>query len=381
MTHTTSTVTALEFSDSLIRMIRFTKKRKQMIPSEYVEIPIPRGEIHEGGIVNRKHITTVLSDLQKKYAIKHAFIVVPVETAAITASTIDTTIGVSTMSAAKKLLEQEGLLDQEQSIIARRVVAHTKHGRYLQVATAKKTLIEGFLSCCLDAHITPVSIEPVLQATLATIKEDDSLRPSMLVVIAEYRTTIAMVVNGQVVDTHIIEEGRQNLIAKQKKDIYTVSLSTAIQKYAIEWGNNKKQKGLFGSLQHIFLSGEGASLPEYADFLSATLRIPVSEINPWSKWFSFEDVIPILSRENSLRYIAVIGAALGRKEINLLPQHYVLRLRRKKITHTLKLLLLSFFLGAIAGGVVTAVLFFVDLLSYVTPVAAQLEHWIIHFPI
>lgn len=365
----------LEFSDTTLRFIRLKKQREFFVPVDFAEIPIPVGCLRDGSIVNSASFIKFLSEIKKKYSLTAAYIALPSNAIKIVSGLVDAVSRVDTISAIQTLLETKTALPIKDMISAKRLVLHTKKGRFVQLVAAKTTIVQDFLNCFTKAGITPLSFEYQAQAQTAAILSKEDTRPILMVRIDKHQTTLAIVIEGSVVDTSTLDEGHAS-VGVHKPGERSLTLITAINNYYIQWHSNKEYKGVFDTVKTVYLTGEGAAEEGYADFMSATLKLPVVEGNTWANCFSFETMIPPLTRIESLRYATVVGLALGGGAMSVLPQTHKKHLKRKKLFKKFTMILVSFLLGVSVGLIVAIVLFVTKLLPSITPIIHRITSWI-----
>jgi len=365
----------LEFSDTTLRFIRLKKQRELFLPLDFAEIAIPQGCVRDGKITNRTVFTKFLIEVKKSHAISSAYIALPSSSMRIVSGLIDAVTGVATASAIRQLLETKTSLTMKDLVSAKRLVLHTKKGRFIQLMAASTAVTQEFLTCFTKAGITPLSFEHQAQAQSAAILSQEDVRPIMMVRIDEHQTTLSIVIQGSVVDTTTLDEGSVSTTIHATGQ-HSLSLVTAINNYYIQWHNTKAYNGIFETVKLVYLTGVGAAIEGYADFMSATLKLPVVEANTWTNCFSFETVIPKLTKVESLRYATVVGLALGTGTMSVLPHAHKKQLKRKKILRKLTIILFSFFTGLVVGLLVAVVLFITKLLPVITPVIHRIAAWL-----
>ena len=129
---------------------------------------------------------------------------------------------------------------------------------------------------------------------------------------------------------------KQNGVARSALDTTELlidrvdELKTIIERFAISWQGQKGND--VSPLKSMYVTG--AAIPGLVEYLSAGLRLPVREGNPWVRCLSFDDDIPPLHHADAQRYTAAIGLAIpDHVHTNLLPmiqQRLIKRTRRMK---------------------------------------------------
>ena len=70
-------------------------------------------------------------------------------------------------------------------------------------------------------------------------------------------------------------------------------------------------------IKEIILCGGDANLAGLTEYLTLTLKIPVKLANVWLNVFSFEEYVPEIEFNKSLKFATAVGLALKGKELGL----------------------------------------------------------------
>jgi len=371
MMHTTSSKkVGLEFSDNKVRFISLQQERRGLVPHAYAEIVIPEQCIREGKIVDEKRFTIFLKGLRKKYLITSAFVALPDNATRLLSGLVDMVASKGdTKDGTKELLQNNTSFDAQSATYEKKLVLYTKKGRYIQILAASTPVVEQYLRCFVEAGITPLSFEHPLQTHVSAILSKGSTGSFLVVITRGYQTHVCVVVNEYVVDVLTLDEG-----VRTDTEQYPVSVATAINQYYIDWHSNKTYQGIIEPITTLYISGVAALKEEYVDYLSRTLKLSVVVGNTWTNCFSFENIIPRITREQSFLYASVVGLALGKDGASVLPRRHKKYLKRKKYFYRTGALLLSFVVGLLAGLIVVTALFFAEVIPQV-PLLHKIASW------
>jgi Tfp pilus assembly PilM family ATPase len=80
---------------------------------------------------------------------------------------------------------------------------------------------------------------------------------------------------------------------------------------ALDWHEKKDQLGGFPAIDTIYLCGGHSNLIGLDEYLSASLKLKVVQVNPWRNCFSLDKHIPQINKEVSMSYVTAIGLALA----------------------------------------------------------------------
>jgi Tfp pilus assembly PilM family ATPase len=94
-------------------------------------------------------------------------------------------------------------------------------------------------------------------------------------------------------------------------DILTAALQPLrdeIERIWIYWHTRKDEQA--SDIQEVLLSGKDTHIPGIKEYLSESLRVPISRANVWSNMCSFDEYVPIIPKEQASEFGVAIGLAL-----------------------------------------------------------------------
>jgi Tfp pilus assembly PilM family ATPase len=278
-----------------------------LVPTSFAEVAVPAGVMEQGHIIHTEKFVAFISDIRKNNSITDVHIAVReprfVSPFAATSS------------------------KEKPSPVPQGTAAKKHHAHYT--------------NAFVQAGFTVRSFEYDSQALARAIVPSGETGSSLIADIGATDTTVIITSRGMVVYTAPIVFGGTSVIdaltdelgisieeahaikrehglsaSGAHKDIFCAMeagisvLRDDIAKHYIGWHASKKKLGIPAMIDRIYLSGEYGSLIGLAEYLSASLKMPVVVADPWINCLSYEQVIPMLSTEESLNYAAAIGAAL-----------------------------------------------------------------------
>mgnify|MGYP000852516153 CR=1 FL=1 len=359
----------ISFSDTAIRFVRFETTHHTLIPVVHAEYTLPDGAIQNGHIIDTKAVTDVLVRIHKQCAQKFVALNIPfevVELAMLAVPKESTDVGASVRS----MLAERTSLDVSDSIIGYKVVAHTDKALMVQVSILAQTVAKEYLRACLSANLMPIAFEYEGHVLARALLPTNHAGVSIIVSIGAATSALVLVSEGVVYGHKIISHGTETyikLLMKERsidgKEAMEILETDGVARSALDtttilidrvdelkdmiesWyiALSQKKGSTIGKLTEVIITG--ASIPGLTEYLSAGMRVPVSEGNPWRHCFSFDAYIPALTHTDAQRYSGAIGVTLpDGAHINLLPV-----MQRKLIARTRQMKKLFLILTIIAA--------------------------------
>ncbi len=220
----------------------------------------------------------------------------------------------------------------------------TETDRAVNVTAFPRSTVEMYYAALADAGFVPLSFEIESQAAARALLPHDDMQARMMVDFGETRTVIAIAERGVVrfttslevagntlafalrksgiVDAAEIERLKNDVgIASQTQGDKTASLllptieqlKDEINRHFVYWRTHGETSGsLHLPITSVVLSGGNANLKGITEYLSNSMRVPVTLAEVWQNAFTLADYIPEIPYKQSLRYATVIGLALRR---------------------------------------------------------------------
>lgn len=331
----------IDFSGRVMRFVELQKTAEGVIPVRFGEVEIPTGCMQAGRVSDEKLFTTFLQQAKKQHNLNYVRVAIPESQVYLFTLAIDSVVANDIRSAIELSLEDNIPLKAIETVFdfsVLKVVGNTIIVQVVAVAEATTTML---FSCFTNAGITPVSFELDAQAIARAVLPKNNTGSQMIVDIGAHRTSITVTAESKVVYTATIEFGGNMLteILSTKLAITTIEaeelkrsiglshtpqhadffevlsvsiapLTEEINRRFIYWQERKDQMGNFSSIKTVYLCGGHSNLHGLTDYLSATLHLPVVQVNPWVKCFTFEKYIPAMSFDMSMSYVAAIGLSI-----------------------------------------------------------------------
>lgn len=349
-----------DISDESIKYIKFGKNKKTAFIEKYGEKKLPYGIIENGEIKKEKEFLDFLKLNFKDSGIRDIVVSLPEEKAFLDIIELPKTnsadlrgiIGVQLenyfpFKAKDVVFDFEVLNDSGKDILD------------VLIAAFPKPLIESYKNCLIKAGFLPVVFELEVESLKRALLKKGEDVFKMIVDFGKTRTTFIITEKNSVLFTSTVKIGGFDLdkslsrslslsaeeaenIKKEKGKIFPFGADNAgspnteheiqavlmpvisnieqeIKKYIEYWKTHyahMHKNGYNSDISEIILCGGDANFIGLTEYLSKNLNIPSRLANVWENIFDFENYIPEIEFNESLKYATAAGLALRAEDFN-----------------------------------------------------------------
>ena len=331
----------LDFSDATLRFIKLREGRHGLLPSLYGDVAIPEGCMQGGRITDEKKFIAFLKDVRIKHHLSYVRVSIP--ESQVYSFTLPIDAAVDDLRGSIELVLEDNIpLKVVETVFDFQVLSRTDKTIIVQVVALSEAVSQGYLNAFIGAGLIPVSFELDGQAIARAVLKPEDKESYMIVDFGAYRTSITVVTNGTAVYTSTLDFGGKILIDVLMKELSiseteahrltheyglsasgihknifsTIAGSITVLKEEIDrryvyWHEKKDQFGALPAIKTIYICGGYSAIEGLTDYLSASLKVAVVQVNPWVNCVSFEDDIPTLTHDVAQSYTTAIGLALA----------------------------------------------------------------------
>jgi type IV pilus assembly protein PilM len=332
----------LDFSDATMRFMSLEIKPKGLLPKHFAQAAIPEGCMKGGRITDTDKFISFLKQIKKDYKLKYARISIPESQVYSFTLSLDYASKDDIRGAIEALIEDNIPLKAIETVFDYHILNVLDKTIVVQVVALSESVTTNYFNAFASAGIIPVSFELEGQAIARAVLDPEDRGSCMIVDFGANRTGITIITNKTAMVTATLDFGGNNLtqtLAKEMnislqeaetlkrehglatvgehKDVFSVLangisvLKDEINRRYVYWHEKKSQFGGFPAIDTIYLCGGHSNLVGLDEYLSASLKLKVVQVNPWKNCFSLDEYIPKVNHETSMSYVTAIGLALA----------------------------------------------------------------------
>lgn len=333
----------LDISDQSIRFAELLPRGSGYTLGRFGEKHISQGVMNSGKIKDTEGLKQILSSIHTEYKINFVNVSLPEEQVYLVRILIPRVKHSELRGSIELQLEEYIPLKPEEAVFDYEIISENEHGYDVEVSALPLLVAESYFKLFDGTGLVPLVFEIEAQAIARAVLPFGEKKTHMIVDFGETRTGLSVVSDGVVMFTSTLDIGGHTLNSaiektfkvspdeaeRMKKEYGLVKnsgdkeffftlmhpisiLKDEINKHFIYWhthpvpGEKKRKK-----IEAITLCGGDSNLIGLADYLSASLKVPVKVANVWNNVNSFDNYIPEINLKNSLRYATAIGLVLG----------------------------------------------------------------------
>jgi type IV pilus assembly protein PilM len=344
----------VDVSDRSVKWIEIRGSGESNIIYRYGEHPLPEGVILNGLVVDRDAFVRELRSVKEKSGLTNIVTGLPEEHAYTARMRLSRVPEKNMRESVLFSLDQYVPLSPSEvcfDYIMLKQKDDDAENCELITSVIPRQISESYEISFVEAGFVPIAFEVESQATARAAVPYGEKIVAMVLDIGESRSGVSIVCNGEVWFSSTIAQGGKEVErlyaeifhvereeAKREKNengfivsrgekgesraIALASLYSPICDELVKqidyWnvsGRLKFKKGDSddhhdGTISTLFVCGGEGNVPGLVGYLNKRLGISVEKANPWQNVLSFEDTIPLIEREDALRYTTAIGLAL-----------------------------------------------------------------------
>lgn len=340
----------IDLGDNSLRFLRFEKNKGHLKISSFGEDVMPEGSFEGGDVINQDEVVALLTKVKKVTGSADAIASLPEDKAYVSVVELPNMKQSQVGEALNLQLDEHFPLSPGEAVFDFEILKkplHSEDNYTLLVTAFPRATAESFASVFDHVGMNLVALEIESQSVARAATTENDRNVYMVVNVGKRRTGIFVVSGGKVFYSSTISIGGEDITNK---------LATAIKVDYAEAEKLKREKGLVstdegaahsvalavgysairdevgkrlnywnvshdkkipaellaarGEIQKVFLSGGESVVPGLRNYLGRSLGIPVEPASLWQNAFNFDDYIPEITEEESVKYATAIGLAL-----------------------------------------------------------------------
>lgn len=305
---------AIDITPFSIRAMRLKNDSIGFVPEFHKEIKFekPCDLTDEISDEEKAIVSDALKKLKKEIDFNYAIAALPEERNYIFQTSLPVQAKNDITSAVKFSLEEYVPLEAKDLNFDFHIINEEENRSEMDVIVSvyQKNLIGAYTDIFKSAGITPVSFLSESTAMSNSLIDCCDKNPFLIIRLMQDRINIVIVENSVVQYTSTmmmnVSEFVENFVGQSANE-----LKSSLNKLLIYWFTNKQGVTEHKKIEHVLLTGEFANNKGVADFFEKNLKIHSSVGNVWKNAFSFDEFIPEISKEDSMKCAVVVGLALA----------------------------------------------------------------------
>lgn len=333
----------LDISDESLKFVELVPAKSGVRVGRYGERSIPSGIIESGKIKDPERLQEVLVKLRKEDGIRFVRVSLPEEQVYLFRLRLEKAGLENVREGIELSLEEHIPIPAQDAIFDYELLWENSESLEIQVAAIPQNIIENYLSVFRSSLISVQSFELEAHAISRAVIKKGDLETYMIVDFGQTRTGIFIISLGAVVFTSTLDIGGvslNNMIQKSlnvsaeeaekikrqyglernapNKEVFSVLLNSVsvlrdeIVKHFLYWHNHKDEEGKdHPPIKKIILCGGDSNLIGLSEYLSVSMKTRVEMANVWINIVDTRKYVPEVSLNQSLKFTAALGLALG----------------------------------------------------------------------
>ncbi|MES3004970.1 MAG: pilus assembly protein PilM [Patescibacteria group bacterium] len=294
----------VSITDASIRCILFKKKGDTVYIDKYSEKFLEKGSVVGGQIKNKPSVVKLLLELKNELSLEYVKMSLPEESAYLFTAKIPIVKEEEVRGVIESKIEENVPVPPSELIFDYKLIDHSAKGHLDVVVSALPvSVLDNYIQIANESGLTLLSLEIESQAIARAVMLKGKDNTVLLVHFGPEKVGLYVVSFGLVhftstVVTKITSEGELQSLLQEIKKLYTYW-------HTLKENVDKPER----KISEVIVCG--SDLPEnITEYLSQHLDVPSAIGNPWINIFNFEEVVPEVSKEDSLRFADAIGLAL-----------------------------------------------------------------------
>ena len=336
----------LDISDRSVKYVELKSNRSGFSLGRFGEQEIPAGVVEAGLIKKPAVLARLLASVGKSLGEIYVAAALPEEKAYLVDLSLPAMERRNLRGAIELALEEHVPLPPAEVVFDYEIVSGPAAAGFGAVVTVMpKNVVGDYLGVFNQAGFRVVAFEIEAQALARAVVPQGANPTAMIVDFGRTRTGFTVFSEESVWFTSTVGIGGDNIvkavaeklqvnekIAREIKEKNGLSRATSnreifnaitpvasilrdeLEKHYLYWNTHPAESGVVRpKIEQIILSGGDANIPGLLEYLAPGFQVTFSFANPWVNLIeSFDEVIPVIPLNHSLRYATALGLALRR---------------------------------------------------------------------
>lgn len=329
----------IDISDYAVKHIMLGRRWPHFYLQSHGKLDIPLGVVERGEVKDMPSLVKILERLREEKKYEYAHMSLPEEHAFLFQMELPKGTVAEMDQMVEFQLKDHIPFEAGEAVFDYSVLEERAHAYFVNVSAYPRAIAQTYISALEESGFTLLSVEIEGQATARALLSHTHLEPTIIVDVGRNQASVSMSVKGNVTFTASIDIGGDNFtraiargldVSFQEADrlkrlhgfrdtkdtsalfttMYPVmaQLKETIHKHFLYWHRHSGVEG--AHVARVVLVGGNANMAGLAEYLEATLEVPVVVGNVWTNVFSFNEYLPEMHRNESLEFATAVGLAL-----------------------------------------------------------------------
>ena len=341
-TYLTMPAVGMDMSNYAIKYVSLKRDKGVVALDSYGTVDLPLEVIERGEIKDPETVVKLLSRIREENHFEFMHLALPEEHAYLFQINVPKGSRAEVEQMLEFHLKENVPIAADEALFDFSIFKENKKSYDLNVSVYPTEIASGYIQVLEEARFKVLSIEIEGQATARTLTDPKNDAPVLIIDIGRDSASVSIPRKGDVTFTANIDTGgdhftrsvaRELNISFQEaerlkrkhgfcdipegKMVYDglypeiSKFAEAIRKHLMYWQMHINSGGEEAEeVTKVVIVGGNANIIGLAEFLEATLEVPVEVGDVWKNIFSYETYIPDIHASVSLSYATAVGAAL-----------------------------------------------------------------------
>ncbi len=326
----------ISINEDAIRFLNFKFRNGVVILTDFGEEKLPEGSIESGAPAKKDQIISVLRKLKHGHGITYANVALPEDKAYVFKANVSVPKGANLADSVGFILEENIPLSPAETVFDFAVVRggnmisgteasaeESQTTSEVVVSALPQETVEAYLDICKQADINVLQFDIESEAVARSVVPRNDTGTRLIVHFNLDKVVLAIVSYGLVQFASVVNPAAETSVRAVEsrsrenlaESVELIALRDEIKKICLYWQSNRggsKQK-TEAKIESIIVSGQVDQKLNITSYLSKHIGLPTDLANVWQNAFSFDETIPKIPFEDSLRFAGAIGLALPAK--------------------------------------------------------------------
>ena len=300
----------LALSDDAIRMVEFLGRAQGFKLGRHGEVALEKGVVRQGEIQNKENLARVIRELKTRKKLNFVKASLPEEKGYVFTVRVPNLSYEEMKSSIEFKIEENAPVKLSEVIFDFNVIPDTRESDgtvEVAVSVLPLDVVNTYVEALHEAGVEPIAFEVESQAIARAAVSRNERGVYLIVNLNPRKAGIYIVKRGIVVFTSTASFEEYNREGHSTEMFLLREIEKTLLFWETHLGDQVRQTEHVTSVRIV---GNHPNFDSVKQVLSDELTVPVQVSNVWVNAFSFNNYVPEIKKEDSLKFAAAIGLAL-----------------------------------------------------------------------